>query len=231
MEQYLSVSQAAYRPKRSTSDILWVHRFIIAKVQLYQDLKVYITVIDMSSAFDTINRQKIMNEFNTFLDEALRKKCPNEELFLVRIFLYSVRIQENELNTLLYDIHFTQWSECRTIRTLLSNTSINIQFADYKGEEIETNIGSPQGDAISGTFFNKTFEESLRNLREKMNKIRPEIEHSYDKTTNPLKEFISADDSNFPTLSKAERENLKSIMKETLAEEDLIVNEENTKKL
>ena len=64
-----------------------------------------------------------------------------------------------------------------------------------------------------------------------MNKIRPEIEHSYDKATNPLKEFISADDSDFPTLSKAERENSKSIMKKTLAEDDLIVNEEKTKKL
>ena len=26
---------------------------------------------------------------------ALREKCPNTELFLVRIFLYSVQIQEN----------------------------------------------------------------------------------------------------------------------------------------
>ena len=72
-------------------------------VQLYQDLEVYITGIDMSSAFDTINRQKLMNELNTFLDE----------------------------------------DECRMIRTLLSNTTINIQFEDCKGEEIETNIGSP----------------------------------------------------------------------------------------
>ena len=28
-------------------------------------------------------------------DISLREKCPNTELFLVRIFLYSVRIQEN----------------------------------------------------------------------------------------------------------------------------------------
>ena len=58
VEQYLSASQAAYRPKRSTGDIVWAHRFIIGKVQLYQDLEVYITGIDMSSAFDTINRTK-----------------------------------------------------------------------------------------------------------------------------------------------------------------------------
>ena len=79
----------------------------------------------MSSAFDTINRQKLMNELNTFLDE----------------------------------------DECRIIRTLLSNTTINIQFEDCKGEKIETNMESPQGDAISGTFFNIAFEKSLRNLR------------------------------------------------------------------
>ena len=53
VEQCLSASQAAYRPKWSTGDIVWAHRFIIGKVQLHQDLEVYITEIDMSSAFDT----------------------------------------------------------------------------------------------------------------------------------------------------------------------------------
>ena len=52
--------------------------------------------------------------------------------------------------------------------TLLSN--INVPFEDCKGEEIETNIGSPQRDAISGTFFHAAFEKGLRNLQEKMNK-------------------------------------------------------------
>ena len=31
VEQYLSASQTAYRPKRSTGDIVWAHRFIIGK--------------------------------------------------------------------------------------------------------------------------------------------------------------------------------------------------------
>ena len=68
--------------------IAWAHRFIIGKVQLYQNLEVYITGIDMSSAFQTLNRQKLMNKLNTFLDE----------------------------------------DECRIIMTLLSNTTINMQF-------------------------------------------------------------------------------------------------------
>ena len=57
VEQYLSASQAAYRSKRSTGNIVSAHRFIISKVQLYQYLEVCITGIDMSSAFDTINSQ------------------------------------------------------------------------------------------------------------------------------------------------------------------------------
>ena len=65
-----------------------------------------------------------------------------------------------------------------------------------------------------------------------MNKTRPEIEHSYAlETTNPPIELIFADDSDFPTLSKAEQELLKSIMKETLAEDDLIVNEDKTEEI
>ena len=65
-----------------------------------------------------------------------------------------------------------------------------------------------------------------------MNKIRPEIEHSYAlETTNPPIELIFAGDSDFPILSKAEQELLKSIMKETLAEDDLIVNEDKTEEI
>ena len=39
IEQYLSASQAAYRLKQSTDDIVWAHRFIIGKVLLHQDLE------------------------------------------------------------------------------------------------------------------------------------------------------------------------------------------------
>ena len=52
---------------------------------------------------------------------------------------------------------------------------------------------------LSGTFFNIAFEKRLRNLQEKINKIRPENKQCYGKTTNPPKELIIADDSNFPT--------------------------------
>ena len=45
-----------------------------------------------------------------FVNYALREKCPNTEFFLVRIFLYSVQIQENteQKNICIWTL-FMQW--------------------------------------------------------------------------------------------------------------------------
>ena len=75
VEEYLSQSQAAYRRKRSTTDIVWAHRFIAAKAQLYRNLEVKITGIDMSSAFDTIDRKSLLDEMSTFLDNDEMRMC------------------------------------------------------------------------------------------------------------------------------------------------------------
>ena len=48
---------------------------------------------------------------------------------------------------------FSDEDECRTTQVLLSNTTISMQIGDISGNDVNTNIGSPQGDASSGTFF------------------------------------------------------------------------------
>ena len=54
-----------------------------------------------------LKRRCISNDFRTW---ALREKCPNTEFFLVRILLYSVRIQENaDQKKLRIWTLFTQW--------------------------------------------------------------------------------------------------------------------------
>lgn len=94
---------------------------------------------------------------------------------------------------------FSNVDECRIERLLLSNTTINIQFKDISRDDVKTNVGLPQGDATSVTFFNIAFENSLRSLREAMNKRKPDIEHSYSQRSSLLKELIYPDDSDFPT--------------------------------
>ena len=115
VNDYLSDSQSAYRQGRSTTDIVWAYRWICATAQKYTDTKILVTGIDMSSAFDTINRFELLTELKTFLNE----------------------------------------DEIRLCKILLSNTTIAIKDEiNDKNDIFESNIGSPQGDRISGTFFN-----------------------------------------------------------------------------
>jgi hypothetical protein len=65
---HLSHSQSAYTEFRSTTDILWAYRWVIAKTQEYK-ITIYITGIEMSSAFDTINRKKLLEIAERIMDE------------------------------------------------------------------------------------------------------------------------------------------------------------------
>eukprot|EP00112_Aurelia_sp_Birch-Aquarium-sp1_P013938 Seg2981.1 transcript_id=Seg2981.1/GoldUCD/mRNA.D3Y31 product="hypothetical protein" pseudo=true protein_id=Seg2981.1/GoldUCD/D3Y31 len=86
---------------------------------------------------------------------------------------------------------------------LLSNTDIVIKFEDSELEPMKTNVGSPQGDAISGTSFNVALEASLRDLRAIIYAEDPSIDHCYAKKTfQPPEELIYADDTDFVTENK-----------------------------
>ena len=99
---------------------------------------------------------------------------------------------------------------------LLSNTTSNIQIGDISGNNVKTNVRSPQGDAISGIFFNIALGNSLRSIKEEMNKRKPDVGHSYSKKLLLPKGLIFADHSHFPTEGESEKEQLKNIMKDYL---------------
>ena len=84
VDEYLSSSQSAYREGRSTSDVVWAHRWLCAKAQTFQGLKIYNTGIDMSSAFDTILRKELVEELETFLAE--------DEMRMIRILLSDTKM-------------------------------------------------------------------------------------------------------------------------------------------
>ena len=78
MEEYLPNSQAAYRPTRSTTDIVWAHKIAIEQA-LKMKSKQKIIGIDLSSAFDTINRKKLF--------ETLESMIPFSEVRLIGFLL------------------------------------------------------------------------------------------------------------------------------------------------
>ena len=112
--------------------------------------------------------------------------------------------------------------ERRMSRILLSNTSISIKFGKHRRENVKTNIGSPQGDGISGIFFNIALENALRTLRVDLNE-KNQVERSSLPT-----EIIYADDNDFLSEDNSRSEVLKEIVKDCLGRFNLKVNEEKT---
>ena len=190
VEGYLSHSQAAYRPNRCTSDIVWSHRFLSARIQKYRE-EFFITGIDMSAAFDTIKRKELLDILKTFLDE----------------------------------------DETRMIQYLLSNTSLEVKVpSNVETTSFTTNIGSPQGDALSGCLFTIYFESSLRKFRIQINNNPILNEHSYALPYDPTypEECIYADDADFISKSEPRRLQITNNAKESLAKDNLLVNETKT---
>ena len=71
-----------------------------------------------------------------------------------------------------------------------------------KSTPVKTNIGSPLGDAVSGTFFNVCFEDSLKLVRIALvdfpyiaEGIQEKSTYNIAENTNLLPEKIYADDA------------------------------------
>ena len=60
VDKYLSPAQSGFRVGRSCADIVWAHRWLIAKSLKYKVI-IHILGLDMSRAFDTIDRTKLMS--------------------------------------------------------------------------------------------------------------------------------------------------------------------------
>ena len=136
-ESFMTPEQSAYRSGRSTTDIVWTHKWLIAKSIKYQ-IQVFITGIDMTPAFDTIQRQRMMDIYSNIANEDQR----------------------------------------RMIRALMTGTTLEIKTLDHTNQKsFESNVGSPQGDGISGKNFTLFLESALSDAREKLF-MRSEYDYS-----------------------------------------------------
>ena len=207
IDKFLSMSQSAYRANRSTTDIVWAYKWMIAKIQKYVKLKLFIVGIDLSSAFDTIDRNKLLDILKPIINN----------------------------------------DEHRMIRILHSDTSLEIKMSNLNHQEtFISNVGSPQGDAISGPLFNVYFESTLQDLRHAINQTvpNPNDEHNYTRksitinnfqdhnyatnTAHFPKEMIYADDCDFITNDISQRNNIKEFMELVLTPYNLNVNKGKT---
>ena len=89
-ETFLSQSQSGFRQHRSTADVVWTHRWIAAKTSIEQ-MEIHITGIDMSSAFDTIDRTKLLEILDPIISE--------DDSRIIRFLLSNTKLSPNVINS------------------------------------------------------------------------------------------------------------------------------------
>ena len=89
VDNFLSPSQLGFRRGRSTADVVFGYRWLCAKAQR-QRVTIAFLSIDLSRAFDTIRRDKLLEILQSFLDEP--------ELRMIR-FLLAATSFEPRLST------------------------------------------------------------------------------------------------------------------------------------
>ena len=82
--KYISSNQSGFQPDRSTADVVWTHKWLSAKCSITQDLRIFITGIDMSAAFDTINRAALLDILSGIIEE--------DEMRIIRFLLSNTTI-------------------------------------------------------------------------------------------------------------------------------------------
>ncbi|XP_065062423.1 uncharacterized protein LOC135689200 [Rhopilema esculentum] len=120
--------------------------------------------------------------------------------------------------------------EVRMIQLLLSNTTLDVRINNAETEPFSSNMGSPQGDALSGVLFNIYFEESLRKVRNFRHEIKSK-DHEENGNWSPtflLQEAIYADDADFLTTSELEKNIITEKIGEILLRDNLKVNNSKT---
>ena len=86
--------------------------------------------------------------------------------------------------------------ELQMIKVLLNKTSLTIKMKSVIATPFYANLGSPQGDGLSGVLFTVHFEHALRALRTHLNESSPVAVHQTP-NQHPPSEVEYADDADF----------------------------------
>ena len=84
VDQEIPVSQAAYRPGRSTTENVCCLKFLIDKAITDKITEVEIMLLDMSKAFDNVDRYLLLEDLKSILEP--------DELHILKVLIYNVKL-------------------------------------------------------------------------------------------------------------------------------------------
>ena len=177
VEEFLSSSQSGFRKDRSTSDIVWAHRWLKGRTEKYKE-EFSILGIDMSSAFDTICRTKLLSVLDTFLEK--------DDIKLIRALLANTTLsyssgnqttvietslgtpQGDSLSPILFIIYLE--AALRDLRTRLPTTNRATKELIY-ADDVDFIFDSPE----EARTYIPIISNSLKNWNLKVNESKTEI--------------------------------------------------------
>ena len=88
MKEKIPKEQAAYQPGRSTTEQVFTMKILAEKSITSEDFPIYLLMLDMSKAFDSIDRNTLLKHLSTFLEKSeiyLMHLLINDIIFKVKL--------------------------------------------------------------------------------------------------------------------------------------------------
>ena len=128
---------------------------------------------------------------------------------------------------------FLDEDDQRILSVLLVKTTLEVKVENAQATTFESNIGSPQGDSISGLLFTLYFNRALQQIKDEMQKepidcrdINPRWVEKMESSIP--EEIVYADDCDFITEIEKTKDKIYEKAKEIMKSKNLLVKEEKT---
>ncbi len=210
IDNEIPLTQAAYRPGRGTTENIFTLKILAEKAATELNYKINIMLLDMSKAFDCVNRDILLQDLKKLLNE--------DELHIFKILIEDVILQVKYEKTL--------GQEFKTTKGIPQGDCLSpILFTMYlaKGMNIESNIPI-KNDHTCYTKLNVNNESLVEEHMEN---------HNYAQKINSVKsiDLQYADDIGWIGNSRKNMNEIEQNITETLKKRNLVINNSKTEKI